>query len=56
VAATESRSGPDLGLLLACCGVLAAAGLLGLTKDGQKASRRTGRRLVRVVQPLLGRR
>jgi Peptidase family M23 len=52
----EQGSGPDLGLILACLGLLAAAALLGLTEDGQKATRRTGQRIARVFQPLLGRR
>jgi len=52
----RSGSGPDLGLVLACLGLLAAAATLGLTGDGQKASRRTGRQLARLVQPLMGRR
>ena len=52
----ESGSGPDLGLVLACLGVLVAAALLGLTGDGQTASQRTGHRLARVLQPLFGRR
>ena len=51
-----SDSGPDLGLVLACLGLLAAAALLGLTPDGQKATRRTGHRIARVLQPMLGRR
>ena len=49
-------SGPDLGLLAACLGLLAAAALLGLTGDGRKATRETRHRIARVVQPMLGRR
>jgi Peptidase family M23 len=49
-------SGPDLGLLLACLGLVAAAALLGLTGDGRRATRRTGQRIGRALQPLLGRR
>jgi Peptidase family M23 len=59
-AATAARgplgSGPDLGLLLACLGLVVAAALLGLTGDGRKATRRTGHRIGRALQPLLGRR
>jgi hypothetical protein len=51
-----SGSGPDLGLLLACLGLVAAAALLGLTGDGRRATRRTGQRIGRALQPLLGRR
>jgi hypothetical protein len=47
--------GPDLGWILACLGLLVAAGLLGLTEDGRKASR-TGRgQLARLLRPLTGR-
>jgi hypothetical protein len=49
-------SGPDLGLLAACLGLLAAAALLGLTQDGRKAARGTRHRIARVLQPMLGRR
>ncbi len=49
-------AGPDIGLVLACLGLLAAALLLGLTDDGRKASRRTGQRVARVLNPILGRR
>jgi hypothetical protein len=48
--------GPDLGLLLACLGLVAAAAMLGLSKDGRAATRATRTRLTRVLQPLLGRR
>jgi Peptidase family M23 len=51
-----SPAGPDLGLLLACLGLVAAASLLGLTRDGQKATRATRHRIARVLQPMLGRR
>jgi hypothetical protein len=51
-----SGSGPDLGLLLACLGLVAAAALLGLTGDGRKATRRTRHGIGRALQPLLGRR
>jgi Peptidase family M23 len=56
--ATDGRagSGPDLGLVLACVGLLAAAVLLGLTQDGQKATQRTGRRIASVLRPMLERR
>jgi hypothetical protein len=49
-------SGPDLGLLAACLGLLAAAALLGLTQDGRQATRGTRHRIARVLQPMLGRR
>jgi hypothetical protein len=49
-------SGPDLGVLAACLGLLAAAVLLGVTGDGRKANRRTGHRIARVLQPMFGRR
>jgi hypothetical protein len=49
-------SGPDLGLLAACLGVLAAAALLGLTGDRREVTRRTGRRVARLLQPTFGRR
>jgi Peptidase family M23 len=52
----SSSSGPDLGLLAACLGLLAAAAVLGLTGDGRKATRETGHRIARVLQPILGRR
>ena len=55
-AARASGFGPDIGLVLACLGLLAAAALLGLTNEGQRASRRTGQRLARALQPMLGRR
>jgi Peptidase family M23 len=51
-----SPAGPDLGLLLACLGLVAAAALLGLTRDGQRATRATRHRIARVLQPILGRR
>jgi Peptidase family M23 len=53
---SPSSQGPDLGLVLACLGLVAAAALLGLTKDGQKTTRRTRQRVAQVLQPLLGRR
>jgi hypothetical protein len=55
-ARAPQASGPDLGMLAACLGLLAAAALLGLTGDGQKATRRTGHRIARLLQPILGRR
>jgi Peptidase family M23 len=51
----RSGAGPDIGLILACVGLLLAAALLGLTEDGRKASR-TGRGYVlRLLRPLTGR-
>jgi hypothetical protein len=55
-ARAPQASGPDLGLLAACLGLLAAAALLGLTGDGRKATRETRHRIARVLQPMLGRR
>ena len=52
----SASPGPDLGLLLACLGLVAAAAMLGLSKDGRAATRATRARLTRVLQPLLGRR
>ena len=53
---TSPSRGPDLGLLLACLGLVAAAAVLGLSKDGRTATRATRTRLARVLQPILGRR
>jgi Peptidase family M23 len=53
---TSPSRGPDLGLLLACLGLVAAAAVLGFSKDGRTATRATRARLARVLQPLLGRR
>jgi hypothetical protein len=55
-ARAPQATGPDLGLVAACLGLLAAAALLGLTGDGRKATRETRHRIARVVQPMLGRR
>jgi murein DD-endopeptidase MepM/ murein hydrolase activator NlpD len=52
----HDQAGLDLGLLAACLGVLAAAALLALTGDRRHVTRRTGRRIARVLQPTLGRR
>jgi Peptidase family M23 len=52
----SSTAGPDLGLLLACLGLVAGASVLGLTRDGQKASRASRHRIARMLQPVLGRR
>src|ERR671915_476120 len=49
-AAAPHRPGPDLGLLAACLGLLAAAALLGLTGDGRKATRETRHRIARVLR------
>jgi hypothetical protein len=48
--------GVDLGLVLACLGLLGAAALLGLSEDGRAATRRTGQRAAGLLRPLLGRR
>jgi Peptidase family M23 len=52
----SDAGGRDLGLLLACLGLLGAALLLGLTDDGRKATRKTACRIARALQPILGRR
>jgi hypothetical protein len=52
---TARGAGPDIGWVLACVGLLLAAGLLASTEDGRKAAG-TGRRgLLRVLRPLMGR-
>lgn len=48
--------GPDIGLVLACLGLLGAAALLGLSEDGRAATRRGGRRPAGLVRPLVSRR
>jgi Peptidase family M23 len=48
-------AGPDIGWILACVGLLAAAAMLGLTEDGRKATRKGHGRLVRLLRPLTGR-
>jgi hypothetical protein len=55
-AATSASGGPDLGWALACAGLLLAAGMLGLTDDGRKATARGRSRLAGALRPLLGRR
>ena len=52
----QRSSGPDLGLVLACLGLLGAAALLGLSEDGREATRRTGQRAAGLLRPLMGRR
>jgi hypothetical protein len=48
-------SGPDIGWIVACVGLLAAAAILGLTEDGRKATRKGHGQLVRLLRPLTGR-
>jgi hypothetical protein len=48
--------GPDIGWALACAGLLLAAGILGLTNDGRKATASGRTRLAGALRPLLGRR
>jgi hypothetical protein len=48
--------GPDVGLILACVGLLGAAALLGLSEDGRAATRRSGKRAAGLLRPLLSRR
>jgi hypothetical protein len=52
--ASPPSSGPDLGWALACAGLLLAAGVLGLTKDGRRATARGGSRVAGTLRPLLG--
>jgi len=52
----RDQAGPDLGLFAACLGVLAAAALLALTGERREATRRTGHRIARLLQPTPGRR
>jgi murein DD-endopeptidase MepM/ murein hydrolase activator NlpD len=47
--------GPDIGLVFACLGLLAAAAILGLTEDGRRATRNGHIRLTRLLRPLRGR-
>jgi hypothetical protein len=49
-------SGPDLGLVLACLGLVGAAALLGLSEDGRAATRRTRQRAAGLLRPLVSRR
>jgi len=48
--------GPDIGLVLACVGLLLAAALLGLTENGRDETRRRSMQLTTLLRPLLGRR
>jgi Peptidase family M23 len=48
--------GPDLGLALACLGVLLAAAILAFSGEAGPARRRGGARLATLIRPLLGRR
>jgi hypothetical protein len=50
-----SAFGPDIGWILACVGLLVAAGILGLTEDGRKATRTGHGHVVRLLRPLTGR-
>jgi hypothetical protein len=52
----QSASGPDIGWILACVGLLVAAAILGLTEDGRKATRKGHGHVVRLLRPLSGRR
>jgi outer membrane biosynthesis protein TonB len=57
----SARSGPDLGLALACLGVLLAAAIVGFGGNGRGASRRGGARhaagrIATALRPLVGRR
>ena len=48
-------SGPDIGWILACVGLLVAAAMLGLTEDGRKATRAGHSHMLRLLRPLRGR-
>jgi len=48
------RTGPDVGMLLACVGVLMAAAVLGLTDGGRAAAGRGTVGLRRALRPLFG--
>jgi Peptidase family M23 len=50
-----TAAGPDIGWILACVGLLAAAAMLGLTEDGRKATRKSRSQLLRLLRPLTGR-
>jgi hypothetical protein len=50
-----SASGPDIGWILACIGLLVAAAILGLTEDGRQATRKGHGHVVRLLRPLTGR-
>ncbi len=54
--ARPSSGGPDIGWALACAGLLLAAGVLGLTDDGRRATARSRSRLAGALRPLFGRR
>jgi hypothetical protein len=47
----RAASGPDIGWVLACVGLLLAAALLGLSEDGQKLARTGRSRLARLLRP-----
>jgi Peptidase family M23 len=53
---SDAPGGPDVGLVLACLGLLAAAASLGLSDRGRSASGSTRRRIARIIEPVLGRR
>jgi hypothetical protein len=53
-AGQSASGGPDIGWALACAGVLLAAGILGLTRDGRSATARSRSRLTGALRPLLG--
>jgi hypothetical protein len=55
-AVADGAGGPDFGWALACAGLLLAAGVLGLTDEGRKASARSRSRLAGALRPLFGRR
>ena len=54
--AGAGRHGPDIGWVLACAGLLLAAGVLGLTNGGGRRTRPRRVRVLGALRPLLGRR
>ena len=51
----NTSTGPDIALALACLGLLAAAGILGLTSEGRETARRGAGKLSTLLRPLAGR-
>ena len=55
-AGEPGTTGPDIGYVLACVGLLLAAALLGLSEGGRRATRRNGARIAAALRPVVGRR
>jgi pyruvate/2-oxoglutarate dehydrogenase complex dihydrolipoamide acyltransferase (E2) component len=53
--AARGGAGPDLGMVLACVGLLTAAALLGGTEDGRRTAARGRQRIAALLRPLAGR-